>query len=330
MTKESSTSSKKKSKAEKDIKTEQTTLTSPATKKSYSSGQLFWGGLLIVIGSLFLLGNFGVIDPRFEDIIKLWPLLIIAAGLSILSVRSMLWRTISVIAVIASLVFIALVGAGGIKPSQQDAQEQSVRISAQQDVSGADVRLRAGAGTITIGAGEASDVLADATLTSDAMRLEQQESQQDGRQTVDISVVSDRTFWFIGSKPTNLDVLLTRDIPLNLDLDVGAAQLRFDASNLMLEQLYFKAGASAAQLRFGDKADRLRAVIDVGASNIRIELPRGVGVEVTSESGLSNRSLRDFEEVSTGVYQTKDFDRAEKKIRIEAKLGVANLEVIRY
>lgn len=46
-----------------------------------SAHQLFWGLLLIILGSLLLLSNLGVIS---QDIWNYWPLILILVGLKLL------------------------------------------------------------------------------------------------------------------------------------------------------------------------------------------------------------------------------------------------------
>jgi len=46
--------------------------------EAIKSGSVFWGGLLIVIGAVLLLGNFEVISYR--AIFDLWPLVVIVIG----------------------------------------------------------------------------------------------------------------------------------------------------------------------------------------------------------------------------------------------------------
>jgi hypothetical protein len=45
---------------------------------SIKSGSIFWGGLLIVLGAIFLLANFDVIS--YETMWRFWPVLVIGIG----------------------------------------------------------------------------------------------------------------------------------------------------------------------------------------------------------------------------------------------------------
>ncbi|GGB51688.1 hypothetical protein GCM10011409_31570 [Lentibacillus populi] len=50
----------------------------------YKGGSWIFGSLLVIFGSLLLLGELGIIEFTFSDIVKLWPLLIIYVGYSII------------------------------------------------------------------------------------------------------------------------------------------------------------------------------------------------------------------------------------------------------
>ncbi len=49
-----------------------------------SSG-IFWGGLLIILGSFWLLRNLGVLDIDWYEVSRFWPVLLVLAGISLLA-----------------------------------------------------------------------------------------------------------------------------------------------------------------------------------------------------------------------------------------------------
>ena len=61
---------------------------------------LFWALILIAIGLLFLFSNFGWVDFNWSSIWRLWPLVLIFWGISILPVRDLV-KSILVIGIIA-------------------------------------------------------------------------------------------------------------------------------------------------------------------------------------------------------------------------------------
>ena len=62
---------------------------------------VFWAFILIAIGILFMLNNFGVLEFGFRTLWSLWPLILILWGISILPIKD----GIKIIALAAVLAF---------------------------------------------------------------------------------------------------------------------------------------------------------------------------------------------------------------------------------
>jgi TM2 domain-containing membrane protein YozV len=54
----------------------------PGAPDSTPSGSVFWGGILIAVGAVLLLGNFNIID--YDRIFDFWPLVVIAIGVKMI------------------------------------------------------------------------------------------------------------------------------------------------------------------------------------------------------------------------------------------------------
>jgi cation transport ATPase len=74
--------------------------------------RLFWGLLLIIIGALALANNFGWVNVHWSNILSLWPLIIIAAGLSMLSIDNIIWKIIATILMLLTLAACTLAALG--------------------------------------------------------------------------------------------------------------------------------------------------------------------------------------------------------------------------
>lgn len=79
---------------------------------NWNIGRIFWGLLLVLIGILLIINNFGLAIVNWSGMLSLWPLFIIAAGLSVLSVNNLFWKIITIILAIASLFVITFVAIG--------------------------------------------------------------------------------------------------------------------------------------------------------------------------------------------------------------------------
>ena len=71
--------------------------------------KILWGLFLILAGVLWVLNNLGIIEINFRDLIKLWPVLLIFWGISVLPIKEKIKILFaSLLIVISIFVMIAL------------------------------------------------------------------------------------------------------------------------------------------------------------------------------------------------------------------------------
>ena len=87
--------------------------TTAKSSKQINAGAVFWGFALIFYGALLLLSNFGVITIYFENLIRLWPILIIGTGVSLLSPRGWLGAVVAFLLVVVLALLTWLVAVDG-------------------------------------------------------------------------------------------------------------------------------------------------------------------------------------------------------------------------
>jgi hypothetical protein len=292
-------------------------------------GRIFWGGLLVILGALFLLNNLGVIEARIGDIFALWPLALIVVGVSILSLGSRLARILSLVFVVILLILIAFVGAGGLSNFALTERVGSYVVE-QSDAQAAEVRIRTGAGTLDI-TGSEQDDLVEASLRSSGTELLKSTRIIDGVQQVSLETQAPSGWWLYGSSVNELGVVLSNEVPIVLAIDAGAARLDGDFTEIQLESFRLKIGAADAKLRFGSLSENLSVDIDAGVSNVVVQVPENSGVRLKLEGGLmASRNIRGFEDKGEGVYETANFAEASEKIEVVANVGVSNFQVSRY
>ncbi|MEX0934475.1 MAG: DUF5668 domain-containing protein, partial [Candidatus Saccharimonadales bacterium] len=290
-------------------------------------GKLFWGGLLLIIGALALLNNFGVVEARFGNLWRLWPLVIVAVGLSVLSLKGLVSRLITILFVLAALaaVFIMSISDGQVR----EHRITTASVGVFEDVTNATVSFSGGAGPINV-TSQPQGNLVEASLDSNFAELEYAASQEGTFQIVDLKAVGSERWW-LGDWNSRFEMSLLEGMPINLILDVGATNLSADFSELVLEDLNINAGASSLDLRFGDIVDLLNVSLNVGASSMDIYVPEGMGLRVSISSSLSEFKLPDsLVEVSDGVYESRGYTNAAKKINISGSTGVSSLNIEHY
>lgn len=81
--------------------------TTPRHHGDWNIGKLFWGLMFVMIGGMALASNFGLLNPHWNNVLRLWPIAIVAIGISILSVRNIAWKIVSAIFALVVLAAVA-------------------------------------------------------------------------------------------------------------------------------------------------------------------------------------------------------------------------------
>lgn len=299
-----------------------------APRRGWDVGSLFWGLLLVAFGGLLLLGNLGVIEVRWGELWRLWPLLIVAVGFSVLATTHWIWKILSVGFIVAAIFAVLWVGLGRYDPDPKNTTNQNTVASLQSGVTNTDVTIRAGASKLTVQSEDMADIVR-ASLQSDGLALKEQNSREGDTQKVVLSSESQRGMWF-GTFQNEWDVVLSERLPMRLTIDAGASSIDADLSQLRLTDVAVKAGASSSVLTLGSKNDTVRVAIDSGASSMTLRVPKDSGVTMNFDGGLSAREFGDLKEVSKGVYKSDNADTAAKRLIIDADAGLASFRIERY
>jgi hypothetical protein len=284
------------------------------------AGKLFWGLLFILIGGLFLASNFGVVKVHFDNVWKLWPLVIVVIGLSILSVRNIIWRIVSVVIVILSILAIGYVAVYGNMPVQYASTsiyQKSINKSSDL-ISSASVRIDSGANDLKIDSDDQTSILV-ATLKSSTATLKSDFVTTDNKQNVNLST-NDNNRWWLGASDNLLNVNLTRQLPIDLSINTGASNNTMDLSKVLLTSLNVDAGASNFDIKLGDNEKKMSVDLQAGASSIKIK----------SKDGLSSTSLDGFSKKDDNYYQTENYVTSSDKIDIVSETGVSSINIDRY
>lgn len=326
-------SSKKTTKpVEEAVVVEPVAVEKPAAR-SFSMGAIFWGFAFIGIGVMLLLDNLGIVDVHLGNLWQLWPVLLIGAGISMLSLRGWLAALVSLVMVAALGLLSWLVAVDnpyyGSNSSWSSEQVTSVGEDIATDAKQLDLTLKTGAIDLTLNS-KSSENGYTAELNSSHLSLSQSSGDvRDGIQYATITTES-KNNWWIGPIKNNMSVALTEQVPLSLRVDTGASSVSGDLSGAQLQSLTLKAGASSIDLKFGALVKKLDIAIDAGASSVKLSVPKDTGVRVETDNGLSHTSFEGVDKQSDGVYESKDFAKADKQIVIKAKVGVSSFEVTRY
>ncbi len=264
-------------------------------------GSIFWGGVLILLGGLFLLDNLGLLPVRAWSLF--WPLVLIAAGaLTLLGVMRRNVRRESV--------------AGEVP---------------LQGATRARVRVHHGAGTLRVQAGARPGMLASGSFTGGlAPRVRREGDLLVADLSPDTDPVAFATPWNWGPGGAyDWDLNLTDAVPLELAFETGASESRIDLSGIRATSVTVSTGASSTVLTLPAKPSGTCPVrIEGGAASVEATVPAGVEAFVRSESGLADVHVDRSRFLPVpGGYQSAGYATATDRLEIKVSMGLASFRL---
>jgi hypothetical protein len=309
---------------------------------------LFWAIILISIGLLFLLGNFGIIHFNWLSFWRLWPLILIFWGIAILPLKDIYKFILLIVFVVLTIVFFNKIdkttpwylhfhhGFSDKDFKLWDSEKDNDATYNYKDqnlvvpfdslsVKGV-LNLDAAAGNFSI-SGITNDFLAF-SKSGDIGNYELTSSDLKGIKTITLKMNEGSVRRNI--KKNSVEIRLNKEPSWNLNLDIGAAKMDMDLSDYKLDTAEFDAGASSIEIKLGDKKPLTVVTFDAGASSITILVPKTSGCRVSSESFMISKEFEGLEKAGDNVYQTPSFTSSKNKILITVKTAISKIRIERY
>ncbi len=259
---------------------------------------IFWGLVLLVVGSLFLADNLGYINFELR---MLWPFFIILLGIYILLGRN-------------------------AAPNSAPAENISVPLEGAKEVS---VKLEHGAGRLVISGAAPKDQAL--TGTFNAMRLS---SRMEGSKlNVNLRTAVEGTFLFIfpwnwSRGHRTWEFSLNPEVPISLKIETGASDNRLDLSEAKVIDLDIDTGASSTTILMPKSAGHTKTDISGGAASFDITVPDGVAASIRVDSGLGSVSIDEARFPRAGKsYQSADYDKAANTLDLRLEVGVSSVTI---
>jgi cell wall-active antibiotic response 4TMS protein YvqF len=290
---------------------------------------LLWPLILITIGIVFLLANFGYIG-RFSVIalLNLWPLILVLVGIDIAFGRR--WPLATLVA------DVAIIGAGlafvATQPnlpspffvdSSAGGGESMLSVPRTPSTTGMRLRLAGGAGTFNVHGAGLSDEAVHATSDRGDLRLRGNTRIGD-RADVRIDQVGFEGIHFGPSSPAHVDYAIANDIPTSLQFDSGAGEFTLDLTDVKLTDANVNVGAASLRIMLPKPTGDVAISISAGASSIVVEVPAGVEARVTTSGGLLTTHF-DSSRFASG--ETSGYASAKDRVTVRFTGGVSSVTV---
>lgn len=299
--------------------------------------RLFWGVLFVVLGGLLLAAKAFDFEIDAGILWKLWPLVFVLIGLSIIfKDQRIKWALAGVAAVVTALILFMVLsfswfpwnGLIEIGDHDGEVQVQEFTEPMTPDVTSATLRMDAAIGKFRIESTSAHLLKANIQSTIGEHRFSRTGSGENTSMYLGLEGTEHRALNFKNAKNI-VDVALHEGPVWELNLDVGAASADFDLSGLKVARLDLDAGASSVKLRLAEPQEDCRVKLNAGAASVLITIPARAACEVRFDGGLSSKQLENFEKMGDGLYRTANFNERGKKILIDADMGVSSFRVVR-
>lgn len=193
------------------------------------------------------------------------------------------------------------------------------------------VRVRYGAGRLSVAAGAGSENLVEVDALGGAVRSERVEGQV---RVVELQPPTEflgevlAPWRWAGGDPPSWRVRLQGSVPLKLEIEAGACESQVDLAGLQVRAFDLMTGASSSQITMPMNAGKTTATIRAGAAEVKILVPLGVAARVLTQAGLGEVRVNQARfPAGGGGYQSLDYETAPNRVELRIEVGAGSVAV---
>lgn len=301
---------------------------------------IIWGLILVLIGVMFILKNLDIIYFSWHSLWKLWPLVLVMIGITILPVKEGIKVVLAILVLIAAAFFLVSYPDFGYSRNHdmsinnsrdnggKESEEIDQRIFEAYDstITEANLSFDAAAGDFTIN--QPTEELFEFDKAGNLGRYTYAIKELGSKR--DISIKLEKGRIINADFKNKVTIKLNPNPDWEVNVDVGAASIELDLASFKIRKLNIEGGASSINLRLGALQPESRIKINSGASSITIKVPREYACQVNTSTVLSSKDLEGFNKIGKGTYVTPDFSEKAKNVIIDVEAAVSSLTVERY
>jgi hypothetical protein len=303
---------------------------------------IFWGVVLIFVGVLFILQNLHVIHFDWMNLWRLWPVVLVLWGVSILPANSWIKLILTLLILSASIFFMV----DQTSPwddynydsnvewwddwDSDDATpiDQYFDVPFDDTVSFASLNMDAAAGSFVVD--QTTDKLMQFDKRGAMTNYSYIVKTLDDKTEVMIEPEEDKITINRKKNKNSVNLSLNTYPVWTITMDVGASSMNFDLTPYKVKKLDIDGGAASFKFKLGDNYEKTDVNIDAGASSIKLMIPESSGCDLRISTVLSGRDINGFEKIEHGHYQTENFESASNKIFINVDAAVSSYSITRY
>jgi hypothetical protein len=258
-------------------------------------------------------------DALYGNLLRVLP------GLYERQPNTRILRVIGLLAVMATLPLTTSCKSESISVGELWTESQSVALNGAESVR---VELQMGAGTLKVAGGTGALLNADFTYNVAEWKPQVKYDVTDGQGVLTIQQPSG-SHGMKGKVRYEWELRLKNDVPIDLNVELGAGKSELQLGSLSLTGLNIERGAGEIDLDLvGDWKRDLPASIEAGVGMLTVRLPKDTGVRVEVEKGIGIVNASGLKKEGN-AYINDAFGKSEitLRIHIEAGVGMVRLEV---
>jgi hypothetical protein len=300
-------------------------------RRQYRGG-FVWPVVLIGAGIVFLLNNLGMIGwDVWATLLQLWPVLLIAVGLDILVGRRFALGSLLLAGVLVIVLVLAVQGALPVAVNASASANVDRTETVSQAIDGAeratvDIQFGSGALNVTALTSDSGQLIEG---TADLSRGEtlRQDYQKNGG--AGYFTLESNGSWTTGpdlfvDQGKTWELSLNRDLPLDLEIKLGAGKSTLDLVHLNLRRLQIDSGVGQVTVKLPETG-RYTVRINGGVGQVIVMAPQGLAARVQVDGGLGSVSAQGNFSRQGDVYVTGNYDNAENRATVEVNGGVGQI-----
>lgn len=225
------------------------------------------------------------------------------------------------------LLIMAMVGCSipsGPPVGETHTVSKSIPLGQQKSVS---VEIKMSAGKLNVASGSSGLMNADFTYNVDAWRPEVRYEMSGDRGDLTIQQPAGEHH-YRGSARNEWDIRLNKQVPMEMNINMGAGESKLNLGELNLSQLALNVGAGEADIDLdGAWQHDLAASVHGGVGKVTLHLPSDVGVRVTVEGGLGDIHADGFSR-NGKAYTNSAYGKSRVSLNIDVQGGVGEVNLV--
>jgi len=317
------------------------------------------GLILVLIGGLFLLHNYGLVYVHWSNFWRLWPIFLVIGGVNLIFAHNNSpWATVIKVAVVVIGIGILVFANVGDRYSfwpgsyvfnshdDDDDDSDSTHTGKVVKVEGnsfynepytADARIAqlniSGGGT-TYNLSDTTNQLFSANTKEFLGEYEFNHSKNDSTYVLDFSMKQTKSHhfnWKRDNKKSNEATFKLNPNPeWEINVDAGATALDFDLSKFKIRKVKLDGGAASFKVKLGQPLAVTNVDVSAGMADVTFSIPKNAACRITMDSGFSSHQFDGFTKKDDDSYETPGYSSAKNKILVNIDGAMANFKVTRY